>query len=41
MKFIKLRYNLSKTATLKNTRNGFQYQVSLNEGQKYCRMLKD
>ena len=31
--------NLSKTATLKNE-NCFQDQLSLNAGQKYCRMLK-
>ena len=24
----------------KNTKNGFQYQLSLNAGQKYCRMLQ-
>ena len=26
-------------AILKNTKNGFQDQLSLNAGQKYCRML--
>ena len=26
-------------ATLKKTRNGFQDRLSLNAGQKYCRML--
>ena len=26
-------------ATLKKTKNGFQDQLSLNAGQKYCRML--
>ena len=24
----------------KNTKIGFQYQLSLNSGQKYCRMLQ-
>ena len=24
----------------KNTKNGFQYRLSLNAGQKYCRMLQ-
>ena len=32
--------NLSKTATLHDTKIGFQYQLSLNAGQKYCRMLQ-
>ena len=27
-----------QTATLKKTKIGFQYQLSLNAGQKYCRM---
>ena len=27
-------------ATLKKTKNGFQDRLSLNVGQKYCRMLK-
>ena len=31
---------MSKTATLKKTKNSFQDQLSLNAGQKYCRMLK-
>ena len=26
-------------ATLKKTKNGFQHRLSLNAGQKYCRML--
>ena len=26
--------------TLKKTKNGFQDQLSLNAGQKYCRMLQ-
>ena len=29
----------SKTATLKRPKIGFQDQLSLNAGQKYCRML--
>ena len=33
-----IQYNLSITATLKNTpKMGFQSQLSLNTGQKYCR----
>ena len=24
----------------KNTKNGFQYRLSVNAGQKYCRMLQ-
>ena len=32
--------NLCKTATLKKTKNGFQDYLSLNAGQKYCRMLQ-
>ena len=28
--------NLSKTATLKKTKIVYQYQLSLNAGQKYC-----
>ena len=31
--------NLCKTATLKRPKIGFQEQLSLNAGQKYCRML--
>ena len=27
-------------ATLKKSKNGFQYQLSLNAGQKYCKMLQ-
>ena len=27
-------------ATLKKTKNGFKDQLSLNAGQKYCRMLQ-
>ena len=27
-------------ATQKKTKIGFQYQLSLNAGQKYCRMLQ-
>ena len=30
----------SKTATLKKTKKGFQDGLSLNAGQKYCRMLQ-
>ena len=29
-----------KPPLIKNTTIGFQYQLSLNEGQKYCRMLQ-
>ena len=32
--------NLPKTATLKKIKIGFQDQLSLNAGQKYCRMLQ-
>ena len=33
--------NLSLAATQKRTPNiGFQYRLSLNTGQKYCRMLQ-
>ena len=35
-----VQYNLCKTATLKKTENWFQDQLSLNAGQKYCRMLQ-
>ena len=31
---------VSKTATLKKTKNGFQEQLQLNASQKYCRMLQ-
>ena len=31
---------MCKTPTLKKTKNGFQDQLSLNVGQKYCRMLQ-
>ena len=31
---------LCKTVTLKKTKIGFQDQLSLNAGQKYCRMLQ-
>ena len=31
---------LCKTAPLKKTKNVFQNQLSLNAGQKYCRMLQ-
>ena len=34
-----LQYNLCKMATLKKTENWFQDRLSLNAGQKYCRML--
>ena len=30
---------MCKTATFKKTKNGFQDKLSLNGGQKYCRML--
>ena len=32
--------HLCKTATLKKTKIGVQDQLSLNAGQKYCRMLQ-
>ena len=35
-----VQLNLCKTAALKKTKNGFQDRVSLNAGQKYCRMLQ-
>ena len=35
-----IQSNLCKAATLKKTKNGFQDQLSLNTGQKYCRMLQ-
>ena len=35
-----IKYNLCKTATLIKTKNAFQDQLSLNAGQKYCRMLQ-
>ena len=38
--YIKYRKNLCKTATLKISKIGFQDQLSLNAGQKYCRMLQ-
>ena len=31
---------MCKTATLKRLRLGFEDQLSLNAGQKYCRMLQ-
>ena len=31
----------SKTATLKKSKIGFQYQLSLDAGQKYCRMVQE
>ena len=41
---IELKQKYSKTckntATLKKTKVGFQDQLSLNAGQKYCRMLQ-
>ena len=39
--FIHLQQNLCKTVTLKKTKNGFQDQLSLNVGLKYCRMLQE
>ena len=36
----KLFFNLCKTATLKRQKSGFQDQLPLNIGQKYCRMLQ-
>ena len=35
-----IQLNLCKTVTLKKTKNGFPNQLSLNAGQKYCRMLQ-
>ena len=35
-----LQLNLCKMATLKKTTNGFQDQLLLNAGQKYCGMLQ-
>ena len=35
-----IQQNLSKMATLKKTKIVFQDQLSLNAGQKYCRMLQ-
>ena len=39
IKFI-IQQILFKMATLKKTKFGFQDQISLNAGQKYCRMLQ-
>ena len=33
-----IQYNLCRTATLKEPKIGFQDQLSLNAGLKYCRM---
>ena len=38
--FLQQQYNRSKTDTLKKTTSWFQDQLSLNAGQKYCRMLQ-
>ena len=35
-----VQYKLCKTAPLKRPKIGFQDQLSLNAGQKYCRMLQ-
>ena len=35
-----IQENMYKTATLKRTKIGFRDQLSLNAGQKYCRMLQ-
>ena len=35
-----IQYNLSKTATLKKTKIGFQDQSWRNAGQKHCRILQ-
>ena len=32
---------MCKMTTLKKTKNGFQDQISLNAGQKYCRKLQE
>ena len=32
---------MSKMVTLKKTKMGFQDQLSLNAGKKYCRMLQE
>ena len=37
--FLKI-HKTFKRPLKKNTKIGFQYQVSLNAGQKYCRMLQ-
>ena len=37
---VTIQLNLSKTATLKKTKTGFQDQLLLNGGQTYCRMLR-
>ena len=37
---ISVQLNLSKTASLKRPKIGFQDQLSLNASQKYCRMLQ-
>ena len=35
-----IQYNMCKMAALKKTEIGFQDKLSLNVGQKYCRMLR-
>ena len=43
-KSVYIEYNYSKTCLMhplkKNTKIVFQYRLSLNAGQKYCRMLQ-
>ena len=39
-KWLEVQQNLCKTTTLKRPKIGFQDQLSLNAGQKYCRMLQ-
>ena len=36
-----IQLNLCKAGTLKMPKIGFQGQLSLNAGQKYCRMLRN
>ena len=36
-----IQRNLSKTTTLKTTRNWFSRKISLNAGETYCRMLQE
>ena len=37
---LEVQQNLCKWALSKRPKNGFQYQISLNTGPKYCRMLQ-
>ena len=38
--FCYIQLNMYETITLKKTKNGFKDLLSLNAGQKYCRMLQ-